>query len=56
MAKESRLEVVGGGRGGWVFWGFFGCKLLYSEWMGSGILLYSTGNVCDWVTLLYNRT
>lgn len=30
--------------------------LLYLEWMGNGLLLYSTGNVCDWVTLLYNKT
>ena len=27
---------------GWAFWGFGGCKLLYLEWMGNGILLYST--------------
>ena len=29
-------------RDGWAFWGFGGCKLLYLEWMGNGILLYST--------------
>ena len=24
---------------GWAFWGIFGCKLVYLEWMGSGALL-----------------
>ena len=31
------------------------CKLSHLEGMGSGVLLYSTGTVCDWVTLLYSR-
>ena len=33
-------ERKGGGSG---MEGDFGCKLLYLEWMDSGILLYSTG-------------
>ena len=28
---------------GWATWGFGGYKMLYLEWMGNGILLYSTG-------------
>ena len=28
---------------GLAFWGFFGCKLLYLEWMSNGALQYSTG-------------
>ena len=32
---------------GWAFLGFFACRLLHLEWMGNGILLYSTGKyVC----------
>ena len=27
---------------GWAFWGFFGCKLVYTEWMENGTLLYRT--------------
>ena len=48
MAKESRLVVHGGGDGGGSGMDSqvraFGYKLLYLEWMGSGALLYSTGN------------
>ena len=40
---------------GWAFWGFFECKLLYLEWMGKGPYCTAQGNVCDQVTLLYNR-
>ena len=47
-AKESRLVVPKGKKGRsrmdremQTFWG---CKVLYLEWMGNGILLYSTGN------------
>ena len=47
-AKKSRLVVVCGGRGRewdeWAVHGVWGCKLSYLEWMGSGALLYSTGN------------
>ena len=52
MAKESRLVVAGGTgkRGGSGMDGEFGvggCKLLHLEWMGNGVLRYSTGNrVC----------
>ena len=27
-----------------IYFGVWGCKLLYLEWMGNGALLYSTGN------------
>ena len=46
MAKKRRLGVLGGrGEGvrGMGLLGVLGCKLLYLEWMGNGILLYSTG-------------
>ena len=60
MAKMSRLGVPFGGEGegmgGMGILGFGACRLfIWNEWaMGS----YRTaqGNVCDWVTLLYNRT
>ena len=46
-AKESRLGVPKGERGGsgmdGHLKGFFGCILLYREWMGNGTLLYSSG-------------
>ena len=45
--QESRIGVPRGERGGSGMNGhlrdFFGCKLLYLEWMGNGALLYSTG-------------
>lgn len=46
-AQKSRLVVpmgVGGSSGIDGQSGVFGCKLLYLEWMGSGALLYNTGN------------
>ena len=47
MAKKSRLGVPKGERGesgmDEHLGAFFGCKLLYLEWMGNGILLYGTG-------------
>ena len=49
MAKKSRLGVLKGeGEGGGSerdgrFVGSGGCKLFYLGWMGSGILLHSTG-------------
>ena len=45
MDKESRLvipRVDGGGSGMDGYFGVWGFKLLYLEWMGSGALLYST--------------
>ena len=33
---------------GWAFKGFFGWKLLYLKWIGSGALLYNTGK-CVWI-------
>ena len=65
--EEQTWGSRAGRRGaGWMcILGVLGCKLLHLEWMGNGILLYSTRNVCDfvvhfvvqlWVTLLYNRT
>ena len=52
MTKKSRPGVPKGERGGsgmdGYFGGFFGCKLLYLECMGNGILLYSPGK---WVWL-----
>ena len=59
MAKESRSRVPRGKRegAGWMgTWGFFECKLLNLEWMGNGAYWTAQGTVCDWVTLLYNRT
>ena len=58
MAKERRLVVPSGAWGGREMDGqfrVFGCKMLYLEWMGNGALLSSTGTVCGWVTLLYDR-
>ena len=46
MAKKSRAGVPEGERGGSGMnghsGGLFGCKLLYLEWMGNG-MLYNTG-------------
>ena len=47
MAKKGRFgvskgEVGGSGMAGH-FGDFLGCKLLHLEWIGNGILLYSTG-------------
>ena len=44
MAKRRRLGVPEEGREweGWAFGGSGGCKLLYLEQMGTGILLCST--------------
>ena len=59
MAKKSRLVFPRGkmeGVGWMGIWGFFGYKLLYLEWMGNGSYCIAQGNVCDWITLLYNRT
>ena len=62
MAKESRLGVPKGEEGGreWDGWhsgGFFLDAKSYI-WNGWAIGPYDTalGTVCDWVTLLYNRT
>lgn len=47
MAKESRHVIPMGETGRERMegqFGVFGCKLLYLEWMGSGALLYNTGN------------
>ena len=47
MVKESRLVIprrVGGVMGREGQFGFFGSKMLHLEWMGSGALLFSTGN------------
>ena len=44
---EQPCGSHGGGRREWdgqAVWGFFGCKLLYLQWMGNGALLCSTGN------------
>ena len=48
-AHEHREQTCGcqdGGGGSEIDWefGIGGCRLLHLEWMGSGILLYSTGN------------
>ena len=46
MAKENRLEVPKGERGGSGMHGHFGGFLdadYYLEWMGNGTLLYNTG-------------
>ena len=52
MAKESRLEVPRNGMDGHLG-GFFGCYI----WNGWAMRSYcaAQGNVCDWVTMLYNR-
>ena len=60
-AKKSRLGVLGvGGRkgvAGRAFLGFFSDAHCYI-WNGGAMGSYCTahGNVCDGVTLLYNRT
>ena len=58
--KGADLGFQGGekgeGVGGMGIWGLGGCKLLYLEWMGMGFYCIAQGNVCDWVTLLYNTT
>ena len=44
---KNKLMVTKGDRSGRGMDGNFGpgrCTLLYMEWMGNGVLLYSTGN------------
>ena len=61
--KEKRTDLEfweGAGGGvewdGWAFGGFGDAN--YYIWSGRTMGSYHTaqGNVCDWVTLLYNRT
>ena len=60
MAKESRLGVPKGERGESGMDGHFGgvldanCYILNGWAIGPSCT--ALGNVCDWVTLLYNRT
>ena len=60
MAKESRLGVHKGERGGVGMDGHFVGFLEANSyiWNGWAMGSYCTvqGNVCDWITLLYNRT
>ena len=59
MAKKSRLGVLGGRRGSGRdgHFGSFG-DANYYIWNGLAVRSYciAQGNVCNWVTLLYNRT
>ena len=43
--EQTWSSQVGKGREWdiWAFGGVFGCKLLFLEWIGNGVLLYSTG-------------
>ena len=60
MAKKRRLRVPKGEKGGSVMDGHFGGlgDVNSYVWNGWALGSYCTaqGNVCDWVTLLYNRT
>ena len=60
MPKKNRLGVPKGERGGDEKDGYLGVFLdiNYYIWNGWAMGSHCTaqGNVCDWVTLLYNRT
>ena len=59
MAEKSRLGVGGKGGGSGMDGHFGGLgDANYYIWNGWAMGSYCTaqGNVCDWVTLLYNRT
>ena len=58
--QEAQTQGSQGGKGrecdGWASWGFGDVNSYI--WNGWALGSYRTaqGNVCDWVTLLYNRT
>ena len=54
---ENKLVVAKreeGGRGRDCNFGISRCKLLHSEWMGNGILLYSMGNCVQSLGIEYD--
>lgn len=59
FAKTWRTDCGCKGRGersgiNWDLW-VSGCKLLHLKWISNEILLYSTGNIYDWVNFIYIR-
>ena len=58
MAKESKLEVPKGKEEGVRWMGILGVVVNCYIWNGwaMGPCCTAQGNVCDWVTLLYNGT
>ena len=60
MAKERKLGVPEGERGGSGmdrhFGDFFDANCYFWNGWAMGPYCTAQGNVCDWVTLLYNRT